>query len=137
MIWQSRGQNALPIIARSCCPGTTCEPQVAEYCQEVGLPADAHTFVTQLRERLTEVAAQVDAAFPGNKSLEITAKGEPVLKRLKAKAVPASRVALQEALRQYMPDRSVLDVLWDTNEDVHWTRHFGPISGSDPKLSTS
>ena len=30
---------------------------------------------------------------------------------------------------------SVLDVLWDTNEESHWTRHFGPISGSDPKLS--
>ena len=76
----------------------------------MGLPADAHTFVAQLRERLTEVASQVDEAFPGNKSLEITAKGEPVLKRLKAKAVPASRVALQEALRRFMPDRSVLDV---------------------------
>lgn len=116
-------------------PWAMCEPQIAEYCQEVSLPADAHTFVKQLRERLTEVAAQVDAAFPGNKSLEITAKGEPVLKRLKAKAVPASRVALQEALRRLLPDRSVLDVLWNTNEDVHWTKHFGPISGSDPKLA--
>jgi TnpA family transposase len=105
-------------------PWTMCEPQIAEYCQEVGLPSDAHTFVAQLRTRLTEVAAQVDEAFPGNKSLEITAK-----------AVPASRVALQEALRRHMPDRSVLDVLWDTNEEVHWTRHFGPISGSDPKLA--
>ncbi len=116
-------------------PWAMCEPQIAEYCQEVGLPGDAHTFMAQLRECLTEGAAQVDAAFPGNKSLQITAKGEPVLKRLKAKAVPASRVALQEALRCLMPDRSVLDVLWDTNEDVHWTRHFGPISGSDPKLA--
>jgi hypothetical protein len=52
--------------------------------------------------------------------LEITTKGEPVLKRLKGKAVPASRIALQEALRRYLPDRSVLDVLWDSNEDVHF-----------------
>src|SRR5947209_1722827 len=116
-------------------PWATCEPQVAEYCQEVSLPSDAHAFVTQLRERLTEVAAQVDTAFPTNKSVEITSKGEPVLKRIKGKAVPASRIALQEALRHYLPDRSVLDVLWDTNEEVHWTRHFGPISGSDPKLA--
>ena len=55
-------------------PWEACEPQVAEYCQEVSLPGDAHAFVAQLRERLTEVAAQVDAAFPKNKSLEITAK---------------------------------------------------------------
>ncbi len=116
-------------------PWEACEPQVAQYCQEVNLPSDAQAFVKQLRERLTEGAAQVDAAFPGNTSLEITPKGEPVLKRLKAKAVPASRIALQEALRQHLPDRSVLDVLWDSNEAVHWTKHFGPISGSDPKLS--
>src|SRR6266487_2677109 len=49
-------------------PWETCEPQVADYCQEIGLPADAHTFVAQLRERLTDVAAQVDEAFLGNKS---------------------------------------------------------------------
>src|SRR6185312_9402752 len=46
-----------------------------------------------------------------------------------------SRIALQEAVRCEMPDRLVLDVLWDTDQEVHWTRHFGPISGSDPKLT--
>lgn len=116
-------------------PWNTCQPLVAEYCQEIGLPADATAFVTRLREELTKTAEQVDAAFPGNTSVEITAKGEPVLKRIKAQAVPASLRALQEALHQEMPDRSVLDVLWDTNEENHWTRHFGPLSGSDPKLS--
>jgi hypothetical protein len=116
-------------------PWDICQPMVAEYCQEIGLPLDAAAFVTRLREELTKVAEQVDAAFPNNKSVEITAKGEPVLKRIKAKVVPASRMALQEALRQEMPDRSVLDVLWDTDQEYHWTRHFGPISGSDPKLT--
>ncbi len=116
-------------------PWEICESMVAEYCQEIELPSDASTFVTQLREQLTEVAEQVDAAFPGNKSVEITAKGEPVLKRIVGKAIPASRIALQEALRQQMPDRAVLDILCDTDQDVHWTRHFGPISGSDPKLA--
>lgn len=77
----------------------------------------------------------MDVAFPGNKSVEITDKGEPVLKRIKAQAIPASRIALQEALRQLMPDRSVLSVLWDTDQKVHWTRRFGPISGSDPKIA--
>lgn len=116
-------------------PWDICQPMVAEYCQEIGLPTDATAFVTRLQEELTKTAEQVDAAFPGNTSVEITAKGEPVLKRIKAQAVPASLRALQEALHQEMPDRSVLDVLWDTNEENHWTRHFGPISGSDPKLS--
>jgi hypothetical protein len=75
---------------------------VAEYCQEMGLPSDASTFVMRLRGQLTQVAEQVDAAFPGNKSVEITAKGEPVLKRIVGKAVPASRIGLQEALRKLL-----------------------------------
>ena len=116
-------------------PWDICQPMVAEYCQELDLPTSASSFVTCLREKLTKAAEQVDAAFPGNKSVEITTKGEPVLKRIKAQTVPASLRALQEALRQEMPDRSVLDVLWETNEENRWTRHFGPISGSDPKLS--
>lgn len=75
-------------------PWEICEPMVAEYCQEMGLPSDASTFVMRLRGQLTQVAEQVEAAFPGNKSVEITAKGEPVLKRIVGKAVPASRIAL-------------------------------------------
>ena len=75
-------------------PWEACEPLMAEYCQEMDLPADAPTFVARLRKRLTEVAAGVDAAFPGNTSVEITPKGEPILKRIKAKAVSKSRLAL-------------------------------------------
>jgi len=116
-------------------PWETCEPMVAAYCQEIGLESSAATFVARLREQLTASAEQVDAAFPGNQSVEITVKGEPVLKRIVGKAIPASRIALQEALHQQMPDRSVLNVLCEMDEETHWTRHFGPISGSDPKLS--
>ena len=58
-------------------PWETCEPQVADYCQEIGLPADAHTFVAQLRERLTDVAAQVDAAFPGINPSRLPPKATP------------------------------------------------------------
>jgi hypothetical protein len=32
-------------------PWETCDPMVAEYCQEIGLPADAPSFVKQLREQ--------------------------------------------------------------------------------------
>src|SRR5256886_8258543 len=115
-------------------PWETCEPQVTVYCQGIGLPAVPPNFVSQLRDGLSDVAPHVHAPLLGIKFVESTAKGETELKRIKAKAIPASRIALQEALRQHLPDRSVLDILWDTNEDVHWTRHFGPISGSDPKL---
>ena len=107
-------------------PWEACEPMLAEYCQEVNIPKSASAFVAGLREELTKTAEQVDAAFPGNKSVEITEKGEPVLKRIKAKAVPASRIALQEAVRQLMPDRSVLSILWETDQEVRLPTTFWP-----------
>jgi hypothetical protein len=34
-----------------------------------------------------------------------------------------------------MPERSILDVLTQTAFWLRWHRHFGPLSGSDPKLA--
>src|SRR5258708_7409078 len=75
-----------------------CEPKVAAYCQQLGLPATAEGFVQHLRTRLTEVGADVDRTRPENLDLMINEKGEPSLKKLKAKAPPAGLAQLEEAL---------------------------------------
>ena len=49
-----------------------CEPKVAAYCQQLGLPATAEGFVQHLRTRLTEVGADVDRTRPENLDLMIT-----------------------------------------------------------------
>ena len=33
-----------------------------------------------------------------------------------------------------MPERNLLDILSNVQFHTRWTRHFGPLSGSDPKL---
>ena len=33
-----------------------------------------------------------------------------------------------------MPERSVLDVLCNVEHWLNWTRHFGPVSGNEPRL---
>ncbi|MCY0854218.1 Tn3 family transposase [Cupriavidus sp. D39] len=33
-----------------------------------------------------------------------------------------------------MPTRNLLDVLANIEHWTHFTRHFGPLSGSDPKI---
>src|SRR6266568_2891465 len=70
-------------------PWEMCEPKVAAYCQQLSLPATAEGLVEHLRTWLTEVAAEVDRTRPANQELMINEKGEPSLKRLKAKAQPA------------------------------------------------
>ncbi len=110
-----------------------CEPQVAEYCQRLNLPATADGFVEHLRTRLTETAAAVDQDKPKNHYLQIDEKGEPSLKRIKAKAAPRGMKQLEEALQAKIPERHLLDILARIDLITNFTRHFGPLSGNDPK----
>jgi TnpA family transposase len=110
-----------------------CEPKVAEYCQHLNLPATAEGFVEHLRTRLTEVATSVDQGKPKNQYLEIDEKGEPSLKRLKAKAAPRGLKQLEEALQEKIPERHLLDILARINIITNFTCHFGPLSGNDPR----
>lgn len=107
---------------------------VADYCQQLGFPDDSQAFVSTLRESLTQAAAEVDAGFPDNKALGLDESGMPVLKRSAPREPKASARALETALLQRMDERNVIDVLCNV---AHWTgrnRHFGPLSGSDPKI---
>jgi Tn3 transposase DDE domain len=83
---------------------------------------------------LTEVAAEVDRTRPGNQDLLINEKGEPSLRRRKAKAQPAGLLELEEAVFAKIPERHVLDVLVRIARLTHFDRHFGPLSGNEPKM---
>src|SRR5438105_993121 len=112
-----------------------CAPKVAQYCQRLDLPMTAEGFVEHLRTRLTEVAANVDRTRPENRELIINEKGEPSLKRLKAKESPPAPAQLEEALREKIPERHLLDVLARIDHVTDFTRHFGPLSGNEPKTA--
>ena len=111
-----------------------CEPLVTDYCQQLGFADDPAGFVRGLRDGLTVIAAEVDAGFPDNKSLGIDESGLPVLKRSTPREPKASARALEAALLQRLPERNVIDVLCNVAHWTHWNRHFGPLSGSDPKI---
>ncbi|WP_143292990.1 Tn3 family transposase, partial [Burkholderia pseudomallei] len=51
-----------------------------------------------------------------------------------AKEIPASAIALQERLTARLPTRNMLDILANIEHWTHFTRHFGPLSGSDPQI---
>lgn len=111
-----------------------CEPLMADYCQQLGFPDDAAGFTDNLRNWLTDTAAEVDAGFPENKSLGIDESGFPILKRSGPREPKASARALESALLQRLPERNVIDVLCNVAHWTSWNRHFGPLSGSDPKI---
>jgi TnpA family transposase len=111
-----------------------CEPMVEEYCREVELPATASEFTAHLKGLLSVIAEEIDKSYPKNSALSIDEKGELVLKKIEKQESSASAKKLEEAVLERMPERSLLDILSNVQFHTGWTRHFGPLSGSDPKL---
>ncbi|MEN1713255.1 Tn3 family transposase, partial [Pseudomonas aeruginosa] len=66
--------------------------------------------------------------------VSINDAGEPVLRRVMARDIPPSAISLQTALMQRMPARHVLDIMANIEHWIQFTRHFGPMSGNEPKL---
>jgi TnpA family transposase len=115
-------------------PWERCKERLGHYCRSVGLPTSGGDLVSTLRQRLTELAAEVDDGFPENSEFTIDPDGAPHLKRQKTKPLPANLNAFEDAIRSRLPTRHLLDVLKHVHHWVPYTRHFGPPSGSDPKL---
>ena len=63
------------------------------------------------------------------------ATGKPSLKRRRASKPATAALALEEALKERMPERTLLEILARTAYWLEWWRRFGPASGSDPKLA--
>lgn len=111
-----------------------CEPMVEEYCREVELPATASEFTAHLKGILSVIAEEIDKSYPKNSALSIDEKGELVLKKIEKQESSTTAKKLEEAILERMPERSLLDILSNVQFHSNWTRHFGPLSGSDPKL---
>jgi TnpA family transposase len=111
-----------------------CLPLLDEYCSNLGLPNNSNDFVEHLKSWLDETAKQVDDGYPNNSQIVINEEGEPVLKRQLKKADNPSLKALESLIEERMPERNLIDILKNVDYWTNFTRHFGPLSGSDPKL---
>ena len=116
-------------------PWSECLRRLPAYCQALQIPDTAEAFVAHLQQRLREVTERVDASFPDNSELTIDEMGTPHLKRLSAQPIPEDLETLEALLKERMPERHLLDILKNVHDWVGFTRHFGPLSGSDAKLA--
>ena len=92
-------------------PWSECEPKLAEYCSSLGIPDTSEEFVSQLKNQLTKVAREVDIICQQGDQITINEEGIPVLKRITAQDKSDGAEALFNAIRERLPQRSVLDVL--------------------------
>lgn len=116
-------------------PWNECEALLPTYCDRIGIPATAGEFVDGLKQLLTETAKKIDEEFPQHAGdVVIGSTGEPTLRRVAAREVPASAIALHAAIENRTVPRNLLDVLANIEHWTGFTRNFGPQSGDDPKL---
>jgi TnpA family transposase len=109
------------------------EEGIALFAEQAGIDSDPKRFVEGLQKQLDQAAAKADQGFPSNEYLTIE-NGEPVLKRLTATPAPPGLESFEATLKQYMKENDVLNILWETDQWLNWTKHFGPISGLDAKI---
>ena len=118
-------------------PWSECEPRLAAYCAALGIPERGVDFAAALKAELTSLAAEVDAGFPANSELSIDKDGTPHLKQLATSVQPKGLVEFEQEIRARMPERHLLDILKHAEHWAGYTRHFGPPSGTDPKLANA
>ena len=112
-----------------------CAQLLPGFCAEVGLPSTAREFREALQDKLAGQCAEADAGYPDNADLVIDDDGRPSLKKYRAPRPTEMSVALEAALRERMPERTLLGILARTAHWLDWYHRFSPASGSDPKLA--
>ena len=116
-------------------PWSECETRLAAYCATLGIPERGADFAAALKDELTTLCAEADAGFPANSELDIDKDGMPHLKKLVASIQAKGLAEFEQEIRTRMPERHLLDILKHVEHWAGYTRHFGPPSGSDPKLA--
>ena len=133
----SSAQRNSQITVPSSCPGRNAKPRLAAYCAAMGIPENGVDFAAMLKVELTNSAAKVDEGFPANSELSIDENGTPHLKKLDKTAHPKGLAEFDYELHARMPERHLLDILKNAEHWAGYTRHFGPPSGTEPKLANA
>lgn len=114
-------------------PWAECQQRLADYCEVSGLPKTAKGFVAQLQRDLPEKCEAANQRLKQT-PLKTNPDGQPTLPRPPAQPRSKAFRSFEELVLSRLPERSLLDILWDVAHYTHYTRHFGPLSGTDPKL---
>jgi TnpA family transposase len=106
---------------------------VEDYGQLVNLPVQGQAFVQHVQQGLELQAQTTDQAFPANTAVNYQ-KDRLVIHRRQPQP-PRGLAKLKTLISERLTPVNLLDVLTDTEQWLHWTRYFKPVSGYDAKLS--
>ncbi|MEM3094244.1 MAG: Tn3 family transposase, partial [Nitrososphaera sp.] len=118
-------------------PWSDCESMLDAFCKEVDLPHTAQGLRLRLWLQLKAAADAVDNGYPAQTELVISEEGIPTLKRLPRKEQPQELATLEAAIAERLEPRTILAALCNVAHWTDWPRHFGPLSGTDPKIKNA
>lgn len=116
-------------------PWSECKSMLNEYCSEMSLPNTPKEFIDNLRSQLDKKANEIDEKSPESSELVISPSGEILLTKSKSTRNVAKIKEFKKILESKMPDRNIVEILCNIERTVNYTKHFGPLSGSDTKFS--
>lgn len=116
-------------------PWNDCIPILNDYCNEMNLPNNAQDFIESLKSQLNNKAQEVDKNYPKNSEIVIHPDGEVVLKKKKSTRNLIKIKEFKRILEEKMPERNIVESICKVEKHLNFTKHFGPLSGSEPKLS--
>lgn len=104
-----------------------------QYTEMLGFSADSKSVVTTLKEQLSELSAQVDEQFQSNEFLDFN-NDQLVIRRHQNTPEPKQLRQLDEALREALAEKSIVDILVESEQwlDIH--KLFKPVSGFESKI---
>lgn len=111
-----------------------CKPLLDDYCKEMELPVFKNGFINNLKTLLKEKCETTNRNYPNNSELIISGNGEVMLKRKKSTRDKTKIKEFKRQVEKYMPERNIMEILCNVEHWLNFTKHFGPLSGSEPKL---
>ncbi|MGU8559755.1 Tn3 family transposase [Clostridium perfringens] len=118
-------------------PWDECNNLLLDYCKELKLPPNKEDFIINLKAMLELKCNLVDKSYPDNSELIINNNGEVMIKKIKSKRDNVKSKKFKRLVEKYMPERNITEILCNIEHWVNYTKHFGPLSGSDPKFKNA
>ena len=112
----------------------TLRAELPEFCTQSGLHTSGSAFAAELKSALIAQADQTDDRFTDDQHVVIE-QGRCVLKRRPGKTATEGHEQFDAALRQHVPEISIIDLLIDTTRWLSLKPLFGPLSGHQGQLS--
>ena len=116
-------------------PWKECEEELEEYCRNLHFPSNKKEFVAFLKKRLMDISERVDSLYPECSEVTIQPDGKIIIKDPEEPPVNQTTLWLAEVIRQRLPRRTLLDILCSAHHYTGWAHVFGPLSGSESKMS--